>query len=209
MSKKIIIKEGDRFGQLVVLREGQQKKGMRKFVCRCDCGKIKSVYLNNLRRGLTLSCGCLQRERTSKANTTHGMERTLIYQKYCSMKSRCSNKNTTGFHCYGGRGISVCDEWLNFEPFYKWAQENGHRDDLSLERVDVNGNYCPENCTWIPWGDQAKNTRTNRRITFGNKTMILADWGRELGINCITISSRIKRGWNIEKALTTPVRALK
>jgi hypothetical protein len=123
------------------------------------------------------------------------------------MMSRCYNPKTERYPRYGGRGITICDEWLhNFPAFRDWAFANGYEEGLTIDRIDVNGNYCPENCRWATTSDQMKNTSTNRYLTLNGETHTLSDWSRLTGIHATTISNRINRGWSLEKALTTPPR---
>ena len=121
------------------------------------------------------------------------------------MRVRCSNPKARYYPLYGGRGIRVCPEWQHFEPFYDWAMANGYKDSLSIDRIDVNGNYCPENCRWATAKEQARNQRSNRLVLYNGKTQTIADWADELNINPITLRTRLSHGWSVEEALTTPV----
>ena len=136
----------------------------------------------------------------------HGLSKTRLYRIWAGMKTRCSNKNRLAFADYGARGISVCDEWETFEPFREWALRSGYEDNLTIERKDTNIGYCPENCKWIPRGDQNKNTRRNILITFNGETMIVSDWARKIGLPVGRLSHRLRSGWSVERALTTPLR---
>ena len=130
---------------------------------------------------------------------------TRLYRIWGAMKTRCQNPNASGYENYGGRGIKVCDDWQEYWPFHDWAVTNGYADDLSLDRIDVNGNYEPANCRWPTRVVQANNTRTNRFITFNGKTMTSREWDRELGFRSGTISDRLNTlGWDVERALTEP-----
>jgi hypothetical protein len=140
-------------------------------------------------------------------NTTHGKSGTTLYSIWKAMRKRCSNPNAPDFHNYGGRGIRVCEEWNDFEVFEKWALQNGFSEGLTIERLDVNGNYEPINCEWITRAAQARNTRYNDNITFNGETHCLSEWAEILGINRTTLWSRLyNHGWNIERALTTEVK---
>lgn len=190
---------GKRFGRLTVISWAECRQGNTYWNCLCDCGKTKVVSRSSLISKKQKSCGCLLAElsgkRAAKLFRTHGMRRTRLYYIWCSMKDRCNNKNNHCYERYGGRGISVCDEWQHFEPFRDWAFANGYADNLSIERIDCNGNYEPNNCTWIPLADQNKNTRASRRITINGTTHILADWARLSELCPQTISYRIKKGY--------------
>ena len=131
-----------------------------RWVCRCECGSEVVVEAYSLKTGHTQSCGCFQREATSAANRTHGKRKTRLYRIWVCMKTRCYQKSYHAYRHYGGRGITVCDEWLNnFQGFYDWANANGYSDELSIDRIDVNGCYSPQNCRWVTMAEQNKNKR--------------------------------------------------
>lgn len=155
---------GKRFGRLTVIGRLPSRghgKGT-KLICRCDCGNETEVFASNLTRGHTTSCGCLKREIVAAgAHTTHGKRQTRLYEIWRSMKQRCTNPNKINYARYGGRGIKVCSEWMeSFEAFYEWATTHGYKDDLSLDRINNDGNYEPGNCRWATPKEQAANRRS-------------------------------------------------
>lgn len=176
--------------------------------CKCDCGNEKDVWSHSLLYGLTKSCGCLQKEVVVNRNTTHGMAGTRLNRIFSAMKTRCYNESFPEYQNYGGRGIKICDEWLD-DPssFYNWANMSGYMDDLSIDRIDVNGNYCPENCRWSDRTAQANNKTNNIILSYNNETHTMAEWAKIIGIDKQTLKDRIRRyGWSVEDALTKPVR---
>lgn len=191
---------GKRFGKLTVIELAEIKNQNCYWLCKCDCGGEKVVLGAQLTSGKTKSCGCLLKEITAKRNSTHGLSKTRIYSRWAGMMERCRDKRNK---LYGGRGISVCKEWERFENFYEWSMENGYDDTLSLDRIDVNGNYCPENCRWVTATVQANNTRRNRVITAFGETMTITEASRKYNIKPETITKRIDwYGFSIEDALT-------
>lgn len=162
----LISLENKRFTRLLVIKRVENSKNKQaQWLCQCDCGETTIVRSDHLRNGDTKSCGCLEVEnRKYGANITHGKSHTRLYKIFCGMMKRCYNENCEAFKNYGGRGISICDEWLqNFMSFYEWALENGYSDELSIDRIDVNGNYEPSNCRWSDAKTQANNRRQRKK----------------------------------------------
>lgn len=192
---------GKRYGRLtVVKRVYKDEKKNSYWLCKCDCGNETIVIAANLKSGQSKSCGCLRKE----VSTTHGKGGTRLYHIYKSMKNRTTNPNYKEYKYYGGRGIKICDEWLNdFEKFYDWSVSNGYKDDLTIDRIDVNGNYSPCNCRWVTMKEQQNNRRNNHIITYHGETHTVKQWAEKLEINYNTLLSRINRyHWTIERAFT-------
>ena len=135
----------------------------------------------------------------------HGMSRTRLHRIWHAMKSRCFSSKHPHYKLYGGRGISVCDAWLNFATFAEWALQNGYRDDLTIERKDGNLGYAPDNCTWATYAEQAHNRRDNRKFLFAGESLTLREWARRLNTSHGTLMFRLKRGWTVEQTLGTSV----
>ena len=202
---------GKRFGMWrVIERADNDRHGKARWKCICDCGNVSVVSSRNLISGQSKCCGCAGKEKTIKISTKHGMSHERIYGIYMGMVSRCNNKNNYSFEHYGGRGITVCDQWLGehgFENFYKWSIENGYSEELTIDRINVNGNYEPSNCRWATVNQQRNNMRTNRTYLFNNESHTLSEWAKIAGINQFTLRTRIdKLGWEFEKAITEPVQ---
>jgi hypothetical protein len=196
---------GKRFGRLTVIAliEKASRKGKRtEYQCRCDCGNIKSITGSSLTTGNTKSCGCMKKERFHNLITKHGLSKTRLYIIWKHIVQRCENKNVERYKDYGGRGIRICEEWRR-EPelFVKWAVANGYKDGLSIDRINVNGNYCPENCRWVALKTQSQNKRNNRLFTIEGETHCLSEWAQILGIPYETLRSRLKVGMSFEQAV--------
>lgn len=198
---RITVNKGDVFGNFTVIREVAQKGNTRRFLFKCVCGNEGERSLGQVKGLFTKSCGCMK---VTPDSTTHGMSKTRLYRAWRDMKNRCLNPNTTGYSNYGGRGIKVCKEWMKFEPFMKWAMSNGYRKALSLERVDVNGNYNPDNCKWIPFSEQASNKRNVNLIEIDGVTKTMAEWCRIYNVPIGRVIARKKYGWDLRKAILTP-----
>lgn len=201
---------GQRFGRLVVIRRADppvDNYGAARWHCRCDCGNETDVAGYSLRRENTASCGCLRKELAMVARTIHGKANSRLYHIWNSMHVRCENPHHQHYDYYGGRGITVCEEWHDFANFMQWAERTGYREDLTLDRIDSNEGYNPVNCRWATMHEQARNRRNNANITYHGVTRCLSDWAATFGINVVTLWMRIFRnGWDVERAFTTPVR---
>ena len=190
---------GKKFGRLRVIKPLDEKceSGKHKrWICICDCGTFKVCYSDKLLKGDNKSCGCIN----------HGKTKTRLYHIWVHMKERCYNPKNESYHLYGKRGIAICDEWLSdFMNFYKWSMAHGYSDELSIDRIDNNKGYYPDNCRWTTMKIQANNTRSNHLITYQNETKTLTQWAEQLGIKSNTLLYRLRRGWTVERAFTTRV----
>lgn len=204
---------GQRFGRLIVLKRVNRNDGKTWWECRCECGNIKSVLGHQLREGKCKSCGCYSADKAREKFTTHGLSNSRLYSIHNAMNARCFNKNNKEYHNYGGRGVSVCEEWRGrkgFLSFYKWAISNGYKEELSIDRVDNNKNYSPDNCRWVTPKEQAINRRTNVFISYNGETKTLKEWSDSLGIPYKTLHMRIKKyQWDIERAFIQPINIKK
>lgn len=199
---------GQTFGRLTVIcrAANDPRFGDRAaWRCRCVCGRATDVVGKSLRRGLTRSCGCLHDEVAAQRQRSHGLCGTREYQAWGAAKTRCFNPRQTQFKNYGGRGITMCDEWRSsFEVFLRDMGQCPAG--CSIDRVDVNGPYAPGNCRWVPITVQANNTRANHRLTFNGETNTLSEWEQRLGFGRGVLSRRLSLGWSATKALTAPIR---
>lgn len=202
---------GQKFGRLTAIKRiGSNKYGNSIWFCQCQCGDKTEALLSSLQDGNTRSCGCLHHDKLMERNWKHGAgrkkDRPRLYSIWANMKSRCYNPEASGYEYYGGRGISICEEWEDFRNFRKWAKANGYQDGLEIDRIDNDGDYCPENCHWVTPQEQANNKRTNYLITFQGRTKTLAEWSDITGFNYKTLYSRLKLyDWPVKKALTEPI----
>lgn len=200
---------GQKFGRLFVLKRVGFYNKRTYYKCQCDCGNITNVIGSNLTRGISTSCGCYNKEVNSKRSKTHGMTKSRLYGIWEGMKQRCYNKNVAAYKYYGAKGIKVCDEWNNFEPFMNWSVSNGYQDNLTIDRKDNDKDYCPENCRWSTISEQHNNMSTNTFLTVNDETHTLAEWSKKTGIKSATISWRYRRGWNPEDCITLKPSASK
>lgn len=207
---KLIDLTGNRYNHLLVIERAENAKGgIAVWKCVCDCGNISYVRGQNLKSNAVQSCGCLKHEPAH--NRTHGLSKNPLYKRWYQIKMRCYNPSCKSYLNYGARGIKMCDDWKNsVEAFAKWAIENGYKDDLTIERINNDGDYCPENCKWITKSEQPNNRRSCYSITYNGKTQNLAEWCKELGLNYKFIHNRIhKCGWTFKDAISVPVHVEK
>lgn len=195
---------GLRFSRLVVQRRAPNGPNWEcRWECRCDCGNTVTVHGGNLRKGNTKSCGCLNLEAARKRLSLHGNHAHPLYSRWYAMVARCTNPKTAAWSNYGGRGIKVCARWFSFENFA--ADMGSPAPGLTLDRIDVNGDYEPNNCRWASMAEQNQNRRTNRVLTWNGKSQALCAWAKERSISVYALRHRLAIGWGLERALTEPV----
>lgn len=186
----------------------------RKWICQCECGNKTNSREDDLISGKSNNCGCVrkkkmseyckQRNATKEAKYRVG-DSSLLGRVWHNMIYRCYHEKHQSYKWYGGRGIGVCDEWINdYQSFKKWAYLNGYVDGLSLDRIDVNGNYCPQNCRWVQRKEQASNTSRNRLITYNGQTKTLTQWSEQTGIGYSCLQTRLDKNVPVALAFTLP-----
>ena len=197
---------GQKIGFLTVLQRLPQYTHKKTYYkCKCDCGKEIITYYGNLASGHTKSCGCYMKKLASEMFSTHRKSSTVLYKRWSGIKERCYSPNSTKYYRYGARGIKMCDEWKNdFIKFYDWSINNGFSENLTIDRIDVNGDYCPENCKWSNNIEQANNKTNSRFITYKGKTQTVAQWSRETGVAYDNIIARLRLGWDVDSIFTKP-----
>ena len=190
---------GQRFERLKVIKEvGRSSGGHVQWLCECDCGKTTVVASNNLRQGKIVSCGCNKREKATK----HEQWGTRIYRTWSNMVQRCTNPNSKFYKLYGGRGITVCQEWTeDFKAFYDWAMANGYQEELQIDRIDNDKGYSPDNCRWITHAQNCNNMQKNKTITYNGETNTIAEWAKKTGISYKAIAYRLRTGKPPEEIL--------
>lgn len=197
---------GRNFGRLKVIKEaGKTKDNHIKWLCLCACGGNTVVDGRDLRKGSTTSCGCYSiekaTERVVKFNTKHGECYTRLYRIWNGIHDRCNRKNSKNYRHYGGRGIKVCEEWNDYLAFKTWALTNGYEEHLTIDRINVDGNYEPTNCRWITKQEQQNNKRTNRYIMYNGLTLTVTQWNKKMGYKRGTIENRLLMNWDVERAI--------
>lgn len=217
MSHKKNISPGDKFGQLTVLKEEKpifNKSGRKiyRYLCKCDCGKEKIISHRSLLGGTT-TCGCASIQNIVKLNTKHGLRGDRLYEIYRHMIYRCYYPNSPDYKHYGGRNIHISNLWLGtngFENFKNWSLENGYQPDLTIDRINVHGDYEPTNCRWTTNIVQQRNKTNNFYISYKGETKTCAEWAEIYNINMHSLYYRIKTAhWDVKKALETPINKRK
>lgn len=203
---------GKKYGKLAVVSKEENKRSETgrshvMYFCKCDCGKNIVVKAENLRSGNTKSCGCLVIDTNKAIGTKHGKAHTRLYNVWQRMKQRCYDANCKEYDRYGGRGITVCNEWLNdFQLFYDWAMDNGYdenapKGECTIDRIDNDGNYCPENCRWVSNKEQQRNKKNNFLVLYKGEELPLSVVAEKEKINRSTLYSRLQKGMTIEEAI--------
>lgn len=195
---------GQKFNRLTVIkRDGKHKSGNIKWLCRCDCGNYTHVTTYNLKSGNAISCGCYTSERMTAMNRKHGGFGTRLYEIWRQMHRRCYGVGTKAYKDYGGRGITICDEWKgDFESFRKWALSNGYTDDLTIDRIDNDGNYDPSNCRWATMKAQSNNRRNSHLIEYNGEVHTISEWADIYGVDQVKLWNRLSvRDWELEPSL--------
>lgn len=209
---KLIDLVGQRFGRLTVIEKVKSNDKNSRWLCQCDCGNNVSISRVHLMNGHVQSCGCYRKEVAAENSHVlkmkHGLSEVKLYGVWANMKYRCYNPHCKAYKDYGGRGISVCPEWLSgFTGFYSWAIGAGYKEGLSIDRINNDGNYEPSNCRWVTMKIQSANRRNSSLYTFNGKTQGLKQWADEYGMHYGTLSGRVKElGMPLSKALAQPLR---
>jgi len=213
--------EGLKFNRLTIVNYSLTDKWrQRNWNCICDCGNLIIASTANLKSSNTKSCGCLQKEKAaiSGANsaTTHGLsktkdgKKTRLFRIWMGIKTRCYNPNVKEYKNYGGRGITMCDEWKNdFKSFHDWAIAKGYSELLTIDRIENNKDYYPENCKWSTDKDQTRNRRSSRFLELNGESKVMSEWAELYGLTDQCLFQRLKKGWSVEKAITTRLRLKK
>lgn len=177
--------KGQRFGRLTVeCLNGVNKHGTKIWLCKCDCGNKTTASCSSLTSNKVQSCGCLRNEKISKVTYSHGGTHTRLYAILNGMKGRCKDVRNPAYKYYGGKGVSICNEWLNFSNFREWALSNGYSDNLTIDRIDPNGNYEPSNCRWIPNKEQQNNKRADKDFNYNGETKTIKQWLKQFYFKC-------------------------
>lgn len=194
---------GQKFGRLTAEEQfGRSESGRVLWKCKCDCGNEKIVESTRLLTGVTKSCGCYRIEELIKRARKYDKKDKRLYTIWKEIRTRCNSEKDRSYKNYGGRGISMCDEWLeNYKIFEKWSFENGYTEKLTIDRIDNDGNYYPENCRWATVEEQSNNRRSNRHITYNGERHTVAEWARLVGKEYGTVLARLNKGWEIEDVL--------
>lgn len=199
---------GERFGKLIVIQYvGKNKHRQSLWSCKCDCGNNTVVTTQELRKGDTKSCGCLQRHKARVAHMTHGLSGTTLYQVWQHIRRRCNDAKDPAYPNYGGRGIYICEEWNNSVlSFVAWANSSGYAEGLTIERIDNDGPYSPDNCTWVTKAQQNINKRATKKAYCADARINIAKLAAKHGLRAGTLQWRLSHGWPLHEACHTPVR---
>ena len=210
------MQKNDKVGRLTLIRRFRRMYGKNKttpfwvWVCECECGESRKVREDHLRKAAIRSCGCLNQEKRGASQRVHGesWKKSVEYQTWCGIRNRCRNKNDEAYARYGGRGIRVCDRWLGPTGYAAFLKDMGRRPAScsSIDRIDNDGDYSPENCRWATDKIQNRNTRVTKHLTYQGETRPLSEWAEIKGILAATIHNRSYLGWSVEDALTIPVK---
>lgn len=192
---------GLKFGRLTVLKFHERNKSGSRWLCRCDCGNTKVIYRSNLTNGHSTSCGCYQKE----VVTRHDLSKHRLYSIWIDIRKRCFDTKRDSYKNYGGRGITICNEWnSDFMSFYNWAISNGYDEKLTLDRIDNDGDYTPENCRWVTRLVQNNNTRKNVYIEFKGEKLTISQLARRYDLHPKTITYRIENGYKGDEIIAKP-----
>ena len=206
---------GQDFWSFHVIQKGPEHirangKPVVQWECKCICGNIRYISTTALLSGKCKSCGCMHDEYNRISSTIHGDSHTRLHNIWSGMRARCYSKSDYHYRWYGERGIKICDQWKdNYAAFKEWALNNGYSENLTIDRINVNGDYEPTNCRWATMTEQTNNTRRNVVIEAFGEKLTLSEWSRKMNIDYGVLKSRIRRGWSAEDALTKPKRAAK
>lgn len=203
---------GQKFGRLTVLglAEPFVDKSGRKYEtwhCQCECGNVRDIYVQHLIHGQSKSCGCLAKDTCGDNFRTHGKTHARLYNTWGCMRGRCNCKANPAYKNYGGRGITVCEEWDDYEKFEEWAMTNGYEEGLTIDRINNDKGYSPDNCRWATYKEQANNTRNTRRFTVDGETKTASEWSEMYGVPNYEIFFRINHGWTEEEAIKIPLHS--
>lgn len=200
---------GIKFGRLTAIREDGRKRSARFWICKCDCGKEIRTTRQHLIDGHTKSCGCLKHNNPNDPKITHGDSiggANRLYRIWSLMKDRCLNKKSRAWKWYGGKGVSIFQDWLDYNNFKEWAISNGYNEKLTIDRIDSNGNYEPANCRWVTMHQQQLNKTSSRYVTYNGRSISILELSDITGIKSKLLYQRIiTKGWDVEKAVSTPI----
>ena len=203
---RFIDRTGERYGQVIAIEYMGKRNNKTYWKCKCDCGKVFVTSGQCLSNGHTKSCGCFKSKWISESHSIHGETEGRLHKIWSNMKSRCYNPKRPDYSYYGGKGIKVCKEWLDsYIVFREWALNNGYKEDLTIDRIDSDKDYSPDNCRWANRLEQCLNQKRTRRFTYKGETKTASEWSVIYGVPSRALRGRMDKGWNMEDALLTPV----